>query len=256
MNKNLSMRLAECNITLEEIQTATTLSLDDYCLFLYSSHIENLGTQNSDFDIYIICNDIPNNKHLINRDNYKVRQIFINNVLFDIEYWTFSSLLTLIDKINSSNFIFNSDQLKFLHRLSMAECMGNLEKGIIIKKSIKDSHLLSHVKEYYRLQATSFLEDAVYMYTAGYFTCAASCAYKALDNAIGLLNAHNGKTNLKGKWISKIFLDDNSQPNELKKRYLSLQFYAATNPENMESFLEDKIDFIQDILAKSSFDKF
>lgn len=252
MNTNLALRLSECNITVDEIMDSIIAPKASYGLFIYTSHIENLGTSNSDFDIYVICNGVSTGEGLMSHREYSVQQIFLGNSLLDVEYWDYNSLLSLISKVNSLDFSIDITELKLLHRISYAEFYGNNDLCKNIKQQITNGKLNDHVTNYYSVQASSFLEDAVYMYNAGYLSCASSCAYKALDSAIGLLNAQNGKTNLKGKWISKIFLDDITQSNEMKQKYYEFQLYPKLSKDNLANFLEEKIEFIQDILAESS----
>ena len=239
MKQALVERLVECNIELSDIEKSIIIPSEKYGGFIYTSHLENLGTTNSDFDIYVISNSKIESPKILNHSKFGLQQCFIKNNLLDIEYWTLESIFSLLQKINSDDYSIDVSELKF-------DFCSNIQSKIVTSK------LLEQVKSFYKVQAISFLEDAVYMFDAGYYSNASSCIYKALDNAIGLVNARNGKTNLKGKWISKLFLDNPSIEDEIKDNYLRLQLYPHVTKNNIKNYLEEKIEFVQDLLAVST----
>lgn len=252
MKQVLIQRLNECQIKLSDIETYIIKPSGIWCGFIYTSHLEDLGTANSDFDIYVISDSKVESNKIIENTKFGLQQCFINDNLLDIEYWTLNTIESLLQKVNSLSSSIDVAELKLLHRLLLADSFGDTAFCNKIQTQIANGKLNEHVKNFYKVQAASFIEDAVYMFDAGYFSCSSSCAYKALDNAIGLVNARNGKTNLKGKWISKIFLDDPTIEQELKDNYIRLQLYPQVEEKNIKSYLEEKIEFVQDLLAESS----
>lgn len=255
MNHLLNDRLQECKLSLSDIQHKIIETPGNSSVFIYTSHLEGLGTKNSDFDIYVICENLPNTNFLIDHGKYKISNTIINSTLLDIEYWHINEIIKLIEKVNSSTCAqINTDELKLLHRLRIAELIQGDYFSSNIKANIANSNLQQNILHFYKVQANSFLEDAVYMFKSNEFICSMNCAYKALDSAIGALNAKNNITNLKGKWISKLFINQNNCDKSILDQYLKYQIYTNVTQDNIESFLEDKIEFIQNILSAVSFE--
>lgn len=250
MNKILIERLNECNLTTLDILSKITNYSDEQTIFIYISQLENLGTKDSDFDVYVLSENTPNDEFMRNEQNYKVQIALLNGKLLDIEYWDIKVVYDLINAINSSNYEkLSLDSLKLIHRLKIAEVVNENEIGNKVKNMIQSSNLKDLVIKHYLLSASSELQDAIALYSSQEYISALNCARFALENAIGALNAKYGFTNLKAKWISKIFINNDGYEKELLNKYLQYQVYCNINNTNIESFVEDILELTQNIIS-------
>ncbi len=250
MNEAFFDRLNQCNITVKDILNAIEKKIDEQIVFAYTSQIEGLGTKESDLDIYVLSKNLPSITFARESENRKVQISIIKDTVLDIEYWSIDNVAELIDKINSSDYgNLNVDELKLLHRLKVSEILCGVEEGMQIKKSIEESKLQECVKRLYILFSNSELQDAIQLFNSEEYISANNRVSISLENAIGALNAKNGITNLKQKWIAKKFLSNGGYNEELLKKYLKYQGYPSINEKNIKSFVEGKIEFTQDILA-------
>lgn len=251
MNNILIDRLNECNITKTDILSNIKKTKHKQSIFVYTSHLEGLGTKDSDFDIYVLSESMPDIKFSRDYDHYKVHITTVKDMLLDVEYWNISDVYNLIDDINNLNYTkLDMEELKLIHRLRVGEIISELEIGMQIKTLIENSKLREHVLKLYVLYANSELEDAINMYNSREYICALKCARNSLENAIGALNAKNGISNLKPKWIPKIFLNNNGYNEEILNKYLKYQIYSNVDKGSIDSFVEEIIEFIQNILSK------
>lgn len=250
MNKILVNRFNECNLTPSDILSKIISCDDKQAVFVYASQLENLGTKDSDFDVYVLSQNMPNDEFMRSVQNYKIQTELLNGKLLDIEYWDITIVYELINTINEPSYKkLSSDELKLIHRLKIAEVINENEIGNKIKLLIQNSNLKDLVVKQYLLVSNSQLQDAIALYDSQEYISALNCARFALENAIGALNAKNGFTNLKNKWISKIFINNNGYDKELLNKYLHYQVYCNVNSSNIESFVENILEFTQNIIS-------
>ncbi|MBZ9618257.1 hypothetical protein [Clostridium estertheticum] len=250
MNEILYDRFNKCNITTSDILNKITSSDSKQVVFIYTSQLEDLGTKDSDFDVYVLSESMPNGEFVRSEQGYKVQITLLNGKLLDVEYWDIKVVFNLISTINSlNNTILSSDELKLIHRLKIAEVVTENETGNKIQILIQNSSLKKHVIKHYLLYANSKLQDAIALYDSQQYISALNCARFSLEQAIGALNAKNGFTNLKSKWISKIFINNNGYDKELLNKYLQYQVYCNVNSGNIETFVENILEFTQNIIT-------
>lgn len=250
MNNILIDRFNQCNLTLDDILSKIVNCNDKQVVFIYTSQLENLGTKDSDFDIYVLCETLPNDEFMRSDLNCKVQIAIVNGKMLDIEYWDIKIVYALIDKINGqSNNPLSSDELKLIHRLKIAEVVGDNEIGRKVKDLIQNSNLKELVIKNYLVSANSELQDAIALYESNEYICALNRTRFALEKAIGALNAKNGFTNLKNKWIPRIFMNNKNSNEGLLKKYLEYQVYCNVNNSNIEAFVEGMIEFTQNIIS-------
>lgn len=250
MNKVLIDRFNQCNLMPDDVLSKIVIRDNKQAVFIYTSQLENLGTKDSDFDIYVLTETMPSDESMRDEPNKKVQIAIVNGNMLDIEYWDIKFVYTLIDKISSQSYNkVSSDELKLIHRLKIAEVISGYETGSSVKALIQNSSLKELVVKSYLLSANSELQDAITLYESQEYICALHCGRIALENAIGALNAKNGFTNLKNKWISKIFINNKGYNEELLKKYLQYQVYCNINSSNVEDFVENMLEFTQNIIS-------
>lgn len=248
----LDKRMKECGFSKEDIKKKIQETYgESAAIFVYTSHLEGLGTASSDFDIYVICDKLPDNPKLLGYDKAKTQILLINNYSLDIEYWEENSILQMINTINvEDNQQIDLNKITMLHRLEVAELINESNIGLQIKQDVSCSKLNRRALETLSLNARSELDDAVQMYYANEYACAIIKAREALQFAIGSLNAVHGVTNIKNKWITKIFYQNNGYDGKYLERYMKLQFFTAAKDEtDLCNYAEALIELVQDIVA-------
>jgi hypothetical protein len=251
MSEILERRLNECDLKVSDI-LKSIIDLDSQsAVFIYTSHLEGLGTNDSDFDIYVLDDKQRDSGFQRTYKNSKVQIAILNGKMLDIEYWHNNDIQRLINNINDSkNQGFDIEELKLLHRLKTGVVVNGFELATMIKTFINKSKLQEKIMLFYITFAKSELVDAISMYNAGELLCAWRCVRISLDYAIGALNAKHGNTNLKMKWIPKIFEFNHGYENILYNKFYELYVYSDINEENLSLKTEELIEFVQDILIK------
>jgi len=253
MESILGKRLTEHNVTFNDILLKIGNINNEDMIFAYTSQMEGLGTKDSDIDIYVLTENSSNIAFVRKDENRKVQMAMIQNLIFDIEYWEISHVNDIITRVNCDvTDSFNVNELKLLHRLKESELLS--ECGSSISSAIEMSNLKKKVKEFYIVMANSELQDAIQLFNSDENICANIRATLALENAIGALNAHNGTTNLKEKWIPKIFYNNRAKNPKVYEKYLDFQVYSRTDYNSLPDFIENKLEFIQDIISMVSID--
>lgn len=249
MNQIIKKRLEECNISIEDVLSTIEYNDKKDAIFIYTSHLEGLGTKNSDFDIYVIGTTPFSLLKFKDRGVYSVQNKIIKGIYFDIEYWNKDDIEKIIDSTLETDFgKFSVENLKLLQRISISEAINSneLEKDLISK--IEKSNFRNQIIRLFTVLANSELEDALNMYKAKEYLCALKCARESLDNAIAALNAKNGYPNLKNKWIPKIFVSHNCNAKYFNE-YLQLQYFSSVSKENIESHIREILEFTQNLLS-------
>lgn len=252
-NEILNNRLRECGLSKEDLIKHIKMLDDNSTVFVYSSHLEGLGTHNSDFDIYVIADRIQELENAVDLGRYTLSRAFLNGITLDIEYWRTNDILNLILDINSNNK--NSkikvEDLKLLHRLKIGQIIYGDEKGDKIRQAIKNSKLTENALGYYILEAGSLLEDSIALYKSTEYECAYICARNALFYAIGAYNVKCGVTNLRDKWIPKILASINYDKEKVEI-CLSYLIYSNVTRDSIAKETEELINYINELLTTIS----
>lgn len=253
--KILKKRLEEHNLEFKDIISKIEIPLDDEtAIFFYTSHFEGLGTKKSDIDIYIISNHKLNRKlpgKYLNCEGVITYQI--NNLEFDLEYWDIKEINSIITECQENAFIEN-DLLKILVRLNYGYSYTENSATQSMLEKIQKLQIEKIVTGKYALLARSNYDDALKMFYAGEYVAALDCCRRALWDSVSALNSANGHSNLKEKWISKIFLDNNAYGNkELLDEYYKYQVYSSVPSEHIENYVEDFLESIQGFITEISF---
>ncbi|MGB7605445.1 MAG: hypothetical protein WBL93_08195 [Lutisporaceae bacterium] len=252
-NEILNNRLSECGLTKKDLIEHIKMLDENSTVFVYSSHLEGLGTHDSDFDIYVIADRIQELESAVDLGKFTLSRSFVNGIKLDIEYWTTNDILNLILDTNSNNR--NSkikvEDLKILHRLKMGQIIYGDEKGNEIRQEIKNSRLTENALGYYVLEAGSLLEDSIALFKSAEYECAYICARNALIYAIGAYNVKCGVTNLRDKWIPKILVSTNYDKEKVE-RCLNYLIYSNVTRDSIAKETEELIDYINELLTTIS----
>ncbi len=251
MNKILKNRLNDCKIDAEEIVShikSKEIQLLD--IYIYTSHLEGLGTKSSDFDIYVIGKEFKNLGVLKYEKGVYTENIIINDTLIDIEYRELQEFKNVISRINNMSLEIDLNELKFLDKLSKG--ISLFSQGENLKNNIDKNKILKRVEQYYTVQANSYFRDAMALYYENEYTGAIFCARNALEHAIGILNAKNGISNVKYKWISKLFLNNEDIELSYINRYLNTQIYVDVNKDNISNYIEEMLELVQEIISSGT----
>lgn len=248
-------RLFECNIDENDIVLAIEDLDKNDAIVIYTSHLEGLGTKDSDFDIYVISDRDKNLSWFRDNGVFKVQNKLIKNKYFDIEYWKLDDIEKIIQKNNSEDIgSLSIDSLKLIQRLFIGVKINNTEMTNKLIEKLEESNFKKQVIKLYTVYANSDLEDAINLFNSKEYPCALKCARDALDNAIAALNAKNNFPNLKSKWIPKIFINNKGYTKKNLETYLRLQIMTSINNDNIHDHIEEMLEFTQNILSSIAVD--
>lgn len=261
MNKNTQCKnilekcLSKKDIVIDDILEKIEVPLDDNTgVFFYTSYFEGLGNKNSDVDMYIISNHVLPRKlpgKYLNCSG--VITYTINNLEFDIEYWNYDEIEKITNECSGSSFIEN-DLLKILLRLHYGYMAFDNAMTRKIMEKLENINIEKCVTDRYSSMARSTYDDALKMFNAQEYILALDCCRHALWYATGALNSANGHSNLKEKWISKIFIDNEAYGEEdLLNKYLEFQVYSNVPKGNIEKYTTSFLEVIQEFINQLIF---
>lgn len=251
----LRKQIEEHNIEISEVLDKIEVPLDDKTgVFFYTSYFEGLGTKSSDIDLYVISDHIlPRalpGKYL-SCDG--VITFKIKGLEFDVEYWSEIEIKRIIDECKKNHFI-ESDLLKLLLRLHYGYSPINNWMAQTILQRLKNLDVEKCVTEKYALISRSSYDDAVKLFQAEEYILSIDCCRRALWDAVTALNSANGHSNLKEKWISKIFIDNNAYGDtELLNKYYEFQVFPVVSQKHFEKYVEEFLEVVQEFISKISF---
>lgn len=250
--------LLDKDLSLKTITDKLSQATEDSGILLYTSFLEGLSNKNSDIDVYVFLKDEQNFKNQ-NMRRYGnclgVEVIRVGEIELDVEYWSINAVEELIENlINTRGLVGSYEELKLLLRIYHGFFIDRNEVSEKLLYLLETSNFLELVTNRISLEARSYYDDSLKMFEVGEYILALDCARRALWECASLLNAKNGKPNLKSKWISKIYIDNRGYGNqELLERYISLQIYSTVNEQNLNAVLLDMLSLIQDMLNSTAF---
>lgn len=250
MNNILEDRLVECGVKANDILTyIEKKDLGVKGVFIYTSHIEGLGTKSSDLDVYVISEKVDFQDNMKVENDVYIENIIINNTIIDIEYREKPTLIKSIERVNDFKVNIDVNEIKFIDKINKSIVLYNNTYCSQIKELINQETILKRVKQYYMSEANSYFGDAIKLFKNKEYLSALFCARNALEFALGILNAKKGYSNVKNKWISKIFFLSENEGSELIESYLNLQVYPNIREEDLESHIEDLLEFTQRVIS-------
>lgn len=246
-------RFSKHGISIKDVLNKVDVPLDDKtAIFLYMSEFENLGTKDSDIDVYIISDHIPvknfKRKYL---DCLGVNNLSIKGLEFDIEYWHRDDLLKIVNQYKNGT-LMEKSLIKILLRLDFkCTIIDNLYTKMLID-ILEKLDIKEYVENFYLVIGTAFYDDAIKLYNAKEYISSLDCCRNALWNVVAAINAQNNFPNLKEKWVSKIFLMHRGYGDEeaLKKYYKFQVFPSVPSDEGLISYIEEFLEFINTSMMK------
>lgn len=213
----------------------------DSYIVLYTSSIEGLGDSTSDIDMYVITND---------SDQLNNSVVTINDLEFDVEYWKVSDIKKLIT---------SAKKLSTAPPLPSLKVLLRIKKGILFKSStlldvINEINLINLdniVCSSYSQLSRSYVEDTIKLMRDNLAISAAESSLRVVWTAIAAYNAYHHNSNLKQKWMSRIFLHDDMIDKNLKNEYLTLCVYCHLNQDNLITFTKRRLHFAQNLLFET-----
>lgn len=250
--------LLDKDLSLKTIAEKLSQATENSGVLLYTSFLEGLGNKNSDIDVYVFLEDEQNfkNRNMRRYGNcLGIEVIRVGEIELDVEYWSINAVEELIGNlINTRGLIGSYEELKLLLRIYHGFFIDNNEVSKKLLYLLETSNFIELITNRISLEARSYYDDGLKMFEVGEYNLALDCARRALWECASLLNAINGKPNLKSKWISKIYIDNKGFGNqELLERYINLQIYSTVNKQNLSTVILDMFSLIQDMLNSTVF---
>jgi len=181
--------------------------------FAYSSHLENLGMDNSDVDVYIISNKQKKIKFDRMYKNTGIKSYNYNSVKLDVEYITRRDFDLLISKIEKSLLgEIHMEQLKLLQRYQVGICINNNHEYHLLKTYIKNTNLRRYIFDTYMTYSRSSYFDSIDLARNNYHLGALSSAQKALEFSAQAFNLTKSLKSLKSKWYYELFMQNKANP--------------------------------------------
>lgn len=245
----LNNRLKNYDITyrdiINEVQHVNK-SIKDFTVFIYCSHMENLGTINSDFDVYVVYKQ--KSKNIIPKVEVEIKE-----VTFDIEFKFEEEIDNIIYRLNGENSLYLIEA-KLITRLLIAEVIHNSTYGNLIKSRLDKNLIIDNARKMYNLRIHIIRDDFADFYNSKDYDSALILVREMVQESVGMLNLNNGNLNFKPKWYTKIFLNNNGYREDLLKRYKNLYLYPKIDKNDIKNYVEQLLDLSDDMLSYSFFD--
>lgn len=242
ISEKLSIRLKECGVTIDEILSKLPSIDKSQTVIVYTSHMDGVGNKNSDCDVYVLVENVPNDNRFWDFSDCKSSFIKINDLIIDVEYWTYGQIVELI-KLNN----FNKDitKMKLLTRLMIGDIIYGEKKGCEIKKEIELINIKKQIFNYYQGMVNQEYDDAVKMFESDNYYCSINCGRRALDYLIAAYSAINGTAVLNLKWIPQILISNKGFGDyELFKEYFKFQFFIDIKKIGINNYAEELLMFV------------
>lgn len=252
MNQYYYNRLIEMGLDETAILNKVIYDNNDY-IFVYTSHMEGLGTNNSDLDIFIITNKVPDIAFDRIENNIFYKSIYLPNIRLDIHYINYNDIQELFELAMNKKAKVDRVQLTILLKIMRSEILI----GKKIDTSWKNEEVLDMLKhrvvDFYRRIATESLDDACILMSENELHCSLITLRNSINHALGAINALMGHSNLNYKWIPKIFLSSGINE-DFKKRYNELFIFSSITEDNFKQYIKNMILFAQDLCSYIAFE--
>ena len=265
MNKMLKHRLTELNLDVDDLLEVIDPPKNSN-VFVYISAMEGLGTWESDFDVYVLCEALPamlNKPGMdeFNRGSHMQRMCSIDQnalgiknkmsyLTIDIEFWPYEQIDKMLTSV-LSNKTANISHIKMLQRIKVGQEIFNSRSHPIVSRIMNSDFSTCSVNTL-ALFGDADLHDAVTLYNSGEYYGAHLSVCSATNKIVAAVNANNGHINLNAeKWSAKIFIQNNGFGDaDLLERYLTFQFFNRLSKESIKEVCRERIVFVQDIISK------
>lgn len=243
----------DCSIGELTDYISTIIDIKKDIVYIYSSHMDNLGNSESDIDVYVFL------ANSIKVDYFHIENHNVSNINLDIEYRSIKFLETIVNKykhtVNDPTKI-NVFDLKLIQRIKAGLKLdsGALLDEIEAIKSMNTLDITHCVSNYYCYLARSEYDDGVRMFAAGNFIASRECLRKGVIYQAGAVNSIYGEVNLKEKWISTIFLKlDRIENKDIVTLYWKSLIYEKVTSDNIEDVCKNLINLYQMLVSEVAF---
>lgn len=229
---------------ISEIPSKQNLRILDYRI--YSSVLDNLGSIKSDYDIYIIVEDIECLDLFHN-----VIHTIVNDVHLDIQVYSHDNFLRIINNVNKKNYRNILEMkliLKFLKAIKIESSYTYDYDDRIDLKNIKVNAF-----DFFYNHAINLLNDSKYMMNIDDYRGALLMSYESLHSAIAMLNIANNNLVLKSKWIMTIFSNNNGYIEGFKEKFDDLIMNQFAQNTEIVMKINEINRFIQEIISSTAF---
>ncbi|KSU60369.1 hypothetical protein AS034_16130 [[Bacillus] enclensis] len=239
----------------------------DY-LYIAGSIMEGFGNESSDVDVFVISEEpeklLNNHKRHAREATMKVgesliKNIVINDVRYDFEYYSSSHFHTIINELNSLNFNTDehisrlpADDVDLLHRLKFASPLLHEETFKTMKEEINFENLNKYIVVTTIEKYDGYLEDLEGALSSNDLGTAYVVVKLLLKNAVNAYLASVGETNPGEKWIYRKLLRYTTENPEgdLLKLFLQLDSYPFSE-ETIKEYAFNVVNFTQGLIMKA-----
>ncbi|AUS11636.1 nucleotidyltransferase domain-containing protein [Bacillus stercoris] len=239
----------------------------DY-IYLAGSIMEGFGNDASDIDVFVISENPdrlayePTN--FTREVNIQVGESFIKNIVidsirYDFEYYRSSSFTSLIEKLNNLNFNtenyiprFTADEIDLLHRLKFAEPLLNKSAFNTILNNINFENLnnylvITNIESY-----DGHLEDLQGALSCSDFGTSFVLLKLLLKYSLNAYLAKYGETNPGEKWLFRKLsrYAEKHGDQHLLDKYLNLLCYPFEK-DKIKHYAQKTINFTQPLIIKA-----
>jgi len=240
MKQELIERLSKNEIQLNDI--LSEVELNSNCIVvIYTSHLNGLGSDESDFDVYVVFED-SNQMSTISR---KVA-VVIKGIEIDIEYYVINEISEFLESnrtdIGATNF------LSFLLRLMTGEIIYNSFSNIVNFQKLVDVDRMEKMGiETFWLSSLGIYDDALKMYNQSDYVSGIVLARNALNYITMAINIINKDYVFKQKWAYRLLKRTLGEDHEYVKKYLKFTLGEVSDPART---LEELLFYIQTLTTK------
>lgn len=250
-NKIIKNRLDEYDIKTSDVMDLIhSYAVKEEPVYIYTSHLEGLGFPTSDFDVYVVYDDISKLKLNFSGEESKciIKKTIINGCSFDIEFWERSAIDSIIDNISNSERVM-LPELKLISKIAHSVYIKKSNTLDNLQKNIDLNALKKAIVKIYLFYAQSELDDALDFHETGDFVSSVIIGRNSLRNLGGAYNALNNKLNAKSKWISQILTKGDLGKSIFTNNYLKYQLENPIKKGGFELFSENMITFITENIS-------
>ncbi len=171
----------------------------DAVYILWSSVIEELGTDYSDIDVYVLS-----------AEPIKVVSVNYNGIILDIENYIINDLISECIKIKNCNDqgYLNLNILKVLYRIKKGVVYHNNGKNMeftSLLSLISTIDLDRVIGNYWNVKYVSAFEEIIKLYSSGQSVTGILQGYAMVSYALGTYIASKDNAQVKEKWFYRIF---------------------------------------------------
>lgn len=235
--------------------------------YLAGSIMEGFGNDSSDIDVFVICKNLDELKLLkqvpsetiLEVGDTIVRNITVDSIRYDFEYYTIENFESTVRKINKLNFntdkhieILSNNSIDLIHRLKFANPIVNIEEFNEFKKNIKFKNLNKYLVVKIMEKYDGYLEDLEGALSSKDWGTAYTLIKLILKTGMNAYLASYGETNPGEKWIYRKLLRfaENNNDKDIIKEYFAFEG-VLFNEDSIRSYAKSVLNFNQKLILQA-----